>query len=668
MTQPRSKRQRVEYQSLESRELLASFGTPWPEPRELTISFPSDGTKIGSYESAASTNDAAETLDAIASRQEWQELALRAFQTWSIHADINVGLRNDHDLNFGVPGLSASDPRFGDFRIGATPQLGVLANSLPFQPAAGTFSGDIFLNSNENFQYHDWAGGLAPDPSTIDSGERDLFSVLLHETGNALGVDDNLFDWTVMFRQYTQPKGTLTTNDIQEIQSLYGVRTDPYETSSNDQLEFATLIPTPTGFSAATDVIGQRGSLLDASDTDHYQFQPVSGQDSVVVRLNASGISLLKSKLQVMDSTGQILAEANAASVFDNNVELEVSGLSSHSELSIRVVAEDPTDVYSVGDYVIELDYRDPQTIASSVFSLAYDAGIDSLFTNFDLHSIEQGLNDVVSDAEALIPISDAIADGKRYEFVSSVSSPTDVDHWQVVAPSQIDGPLSVHVAGVGADQAELQVRIVDSTGQPVGARGRILNDGTWVMEVAQPVANEEYVVRISVDPNSSVGQGNYVVTAEYEAPPQQLENFSAGSLGNNEDQFIRWTAGKTKLYRFDLSTEGTANDLVKLSIYDAHTLEIRTVVSSNAGSSRTVYALLTEGEYILRFTSVMNSSAANIQYSLLCDGLSDDQDDDDTDPEDGDGYDPYAYYTETDVETDPYGDYDYYYYYYYYP
>ena len=32
----------IDLESLESRNLLAAFGTPWPEPRDLTISFPAD--------------------------------------------------------------------------------------------------------------------------------------------------------------------------------------------------------------------------------------------------------------------------------------------------------------------------------------------------------------------------------------------------------------------------------------------------------------------------------------------------------------------------------------------------------------------------------------------------------------------------------------------------
>ncbi|MGB7347075.1 MAG: hypothetical protein WBD20_22820, partial [Pirellulaceae bacterium] len=117
----RSTTKSVSIESLESRRLLVAFGTPWPDARELSISFPADGVAVGEYQ-----NDIRQTLDQVADRTEWQELALRAYQTWAIHADINIGLRHDYDVRFGAPGLATNDPRFGEFRIGAIPQQGLL--------------------------------------------------------------------------------------------------------------------------------------------------------------------------------------------------------------------------------------------------------------------------------------------------------------------------------------------------------------------------------------------------------------------------------------------------------------------------------------------------------------------------------------------------------------
>src|SRR6056297_3090782 len=103
-----------EFESLEDRRLLAAFGNAWPEPRDLTISFPADGVQL-----ARQQNDINQTFDTLAARRDWQELALRAYQTWAIQAALNIGLRNDYNTDFGVPGMIVGDPRFGEFRIGS---------------------------------------------------------------------------------------------------------------------------------------------------------------------------------------------------------------------------------------------------------------------------------------------------------------------------------------------------------------------------------------------------------------------------------------------------------------------------------------------------------------------------------------------------------------------
>ena len=149
-----------------------------------------------------------------------------------------------------------------------------------------------------NFRFHDWANNAGPDPSTLGDDERDLFSLLLHETGNTLGLEDSTDEWTVMFQQYTSPKGVLTADDINRLQDLYGSRTDPYEQADNGQLQSATLLTTPVDFDTSVDVLRTRGSLASGTDVDYYKVIPGAGVDAATIQLKASGISLLQSKLE----------------------------------------------------------------------------------------------------------------------------------------------------------------------------------------------------------------------------------------------------------------------------------------------------------------------------------------------------------------------------------
>jgi hypothetical protein len=643
-------------ETLESRRLLAAFETPWPEPRELTISFPADGAWIGSYAS-----DLRSTFDQVAQRQQWEELALRAFQTWAIHADINVGLRNDHNIAFGTPGLTAGDPRFGDFRIGSFPQVGLLANSVPFQAVAGTYSGDVLLNSSVQYRYHDWVDGQPPAPGALLPDEFDLFSVLLHEAGNALGLDDRLEMETVMFGQYTVPKGILSADDIAAIQALYGARTDPYELFDNGQLQMATLLPAPSGFDPDTGVIGYRGSLVQGSDVDLYELIPVAGRDTVTIRLKAAGISLLKSRLEILDSTGTAIGAAQSVSVFDNDNLVEVSGLQAHAAVYVRVSALDAQDVYALGDYRLEVDYRSATAQAAAGAFANYDAGPDALFAGFGLIDGESGENDTVSTADALVAA--AYHPGTRYEHTSSVSAGADIDAWKITAPAQIHGRLIISLAAIGLSAPQLRIQVVDAAGVPVGAAGWLRPDGTWALEVGQPQANQDYWISISVDPNSAVSVGNYVVTAEFATPAPQMNDFVESDLAFTEDLFLRWTAGKTKLFRFDLGAiGGSPGDFVKLTIYDAHTQEMRLVIETPSNITRTALVWLNQGEYILRFSAQSDGDGQvpSIHFFLTGDGVSDDQDDYDLNPEEGQGdYDPYYHEYEYDADLANYYEYE---------
>src|SRR5437588_8698870 len=135
---------RWELEQLEDRIVPAKFGIPWHDANHLTLSLVPDGTPIASHQS-----NLFQTLDNQIGAGLWQRDLLRAFQTWAVQANVNVGVVADGGQPFGVPGPEQHDPRFGDIRVGAqsmSPE--VLSISVPPGPdLSGTLSGDVFLNS-----------------------------------------------------------------------------------------------------------------------------------------------------------------------------------------------------------------------------------------------------------------------------------------------------------------------------------------------------------------------------------------------------------------------------------------------------------------------------------------------------------------------------------------
>ena len=276
-------------------------------------------------------------------------------------------------------------------------------------------------------------------------------------------------------------------------------------------------------------------------------------------------------------------------------------------------------------------------------------------------------MGDSIAEVENVV--ANSFGESRKYEVRSSVTSATDLDYWKITAPASIDGRLLVQVAGVGTDRPDLRVKVVDASGNSVGTAGKLHSDGTFALEVAQPNAGQEYFVRVSVDPSSTVGVGNYVAVAEFQASSEQMNHLVSGDVSATVDDFVRWTAYETKLFRFDLGAVGaTADQAVRLTIYDAHSKNVELMAVAQSGITRSALAWLQDGEYILRFTAIEGTQqpAAAIEYTLALDGISDDQDDDDDSSDDDDDYSYYYYNPENDedYEDDYYDDYYYYYYY----
>src|SRR5262249_46873170 len=134
---------RLAMERLESRDVPATFGVPWLDGSNLTLSFAPDGTTTFDGPSALS-----QTLNSLGANAAKLEI-LRAFQTWASQANVNIGVVADGGQPFGANGAIQGDTRFGDIRLFAQ-ALGSdqLAETSPFNILGGSNAGDVTLNSN----------------------------------------------------------------------------------------------------------------------------------------------------------------------------------------------------------------------------------------------------------------------------------------------------------------------------------------------------------------------------------------------------------------------------------------------------------------------------------------------------------------------------------------
>lgn len=635
-TQRKRTMKKLAVESLEERRLMANFGTPWPDARSLSISFPTDQAAVGAYRNAAR-----EVLDQVADRVQWQEAALRAFQTWAVQANINVGLVTDRGDDFGAVGLSTNDPRFGEFRIGAFPQVAALANALPYQQIAGTWSGDVLLNTHTNYFLADWNSTSpiqVPAPNAKGPAI-ELFSVLLHEAGNALGLADNNIAGAVMNGTYSRPNGSLKTSDITAIRALYGPRRDIYETLANNTRTQATPIVNPSGFNG-TRPLSVNGSLNSLTDVDFYRVTPLPGKEKVSIRLWASGISLLKANLEVLDRFGNKLADVKADSIFGNNLQLDIGSLQNHSSLFVRV-ARNTNDVFAIGDYRLDIDYRD-SSLQPVLTPPPHDAdavddddpvvdyvSVDALFDKFGLVDREVGRNDTLSTATPLTTTT-GFLDRTRYEVISALASIGDRDLWSFRAPSVASPTLSITVDPVTKRISPLDVILLNRDGDRIASKIARKADGGISLVVANPVAGENYVLFVRSPSGTTVAPGNYVATINFATDPaSQMRTVYSGSVTSVAQSLSKLTTYKTQLFRFDLSSQALSNDAgVQLSIYDARTGNVVASLAAANGRVRTDYVWLGAGEYILKATRRVRlaSAAGSVNFTLRADVISDDQ------------------------------------------
>src|SRR5215213_5704375 len=107
---------RLHFDSLEDRQVPATFGIPWADSMHLTVSFAPDGTDIDG--TASNLFQAMQRVDPTGA---WRRDVLRAIQAWSNVTNINVGVTADSGEALGTTAPMDGSANFGTIRIAAKP-------------------------------------------------------------------------------------------------------------------------------------------------------------------------------------------------------------------------------------------------------------------------------------------------------------------------------------------------------------------------------------------------------------------------------------------------------------------------------------------------------------------------------------------------------------------
>ncbi len=337
----RSSAAHLNLESLEARLLLYSTtGGQWTFGNRITYSFAPDGTSIGGVPSAWYQSMSNRGF----SPQTWKTEFRKAAAVWEDVANINLVEVPDNGAAFGVSGNQQGDSRFGDIRIGGSPQssnvLGLSFLSPPYN--GGTLAGDIVMNTNQLWQ--------------INSAY-DIETVAIHEIGHALGLDHSAIASAVMYASYNyDSKQTLTTDDISGIQAIYGPRQpDRFDTrTDNDYYYRATNL---TGWLDGKNQITMPD--LDISGTyDQDWFlvtAPSNTTSTVTITMQSQYLSSLSPRFMVYTTSLYPVSDAYAVNSYGATITKTIGGVTPNLSFYVRTLgASNPS---GKGSYALMLNF-----------------------------------------------------------------------------------------------------------------------------------------------------------------------------------------------------------------------------------------------------------------------------------------------------------------------
>jgi hypothetical protein len=584
---------------LEDRLTPSTFGVPWLDPQHLTLSFVPDGTQAGTAPS-----NLAQSLNSQVPAGAWQLEILRAFQTWAVLGNVNIGLVPDGGQALGSAGLIEGDPRFGDLRVAGRPlSPELLASGSPFKLSGSTWGGDLLFNTQYPF-------GINP------VGAYDLFTVALHEAGHAFGLDDEAGDTTsAMYQTYTGARTGPNLQDATDFQSLYGLRTpDAYEGGNgNNSPQSATNLD--------PNHLGLRADISTPNDEDYYRVQfsdqlPAAAA-GLTVQVRTSGISLLVPAVTVYDSALNVVDSAAATSPLNGNLTVRVPNAIKGQNYIIRV-SNATQSVFGIGAYQLSINGVAPPSPAVPLPG-----------PNAAGHP-----NDPTTGARAIPPTTHS-GTWLDYSYQASLSSPTDTDYYRVHAP-KTTGKVAEQLLAVawGTTPGGLAPRIdvFDNTGKPVAAQVVGNQNGYFGVSVSNVAPDQDYILEVSpLNPGGPQAQGNYFVAADFTTNQIATLTATAGATltAGNPQLYQALTVNQSGSFQFVLNNTTAATAVptqVQMLIYDASGHLVFSLAANTGQPAVSGVAYLTAGTYTVRYAAVTQdgSAAPALTFTLATDLLSD--------------------------------------------
>jgi hypothetical protein len=578
---------RLRLEFLEDRCVPATWGNPWPDPSHLTLSFAPDGTAVDNGTSSlfSMTGNNASA---------WEFQILKAFQTWAVNSNINIGVVSDSGAAFTSGGAIQGDPRFGDVRIAAAPySTGQLAETSPYD-GYSAWSGSTILNSNYAY---------SPSGAT---GAYDLFSSMLHEAGHTFGFADSNDPTSVEYQYYRTYTG-LSAGDIAALQSLYGGprRLDQYA---------GAAIPNNAMTTAAALPVGQtiQGDISNNNEVEWFKFNTGLSVLPLTLSFRTAGVSLLTANVTVYNSAGNVVASSQSTDPLNGNLVLTLPPLSLLQTYYVKVSSA-RSDVFGIGTY--QMRVADDTLSAITGFL----AGLTNIFEPADTTD-PANLNGSQSQATRLSGSQSTAGSQIDAQIQAKLVANNDYDWYAIKAPAYASGTNteSMLVSVWGVNQAILspKVEVFDSNGQQLNAT--ILTEDSYssVLQLSNAVPGSTYYIRVDSNTGSS---GDYRLAVAFPTNGIDIPVAATGTFGTAVSSSISTlTMNEGAFMHFALSVGGQAGapDGVSMTIYDSNG-KVVTTLSSGSGDSHSADLWLGAGTYSVVFQR-SSSATSPLDFQLL--------------------------------------------------
>jgi hypothetical protein len=452
-----------------------------------------------------------------------------------------------------------------------------------------------------------------------------------------------------LYDQY-QDNQQLTSGDIAALQALYGMRSlDRNEGSSgNDTINTATQIQYPGGYTGSTPLVAY-GDIGSNHDADVFAVKPLSNYNGpITFQLQSAGISLLTTKLTIMDAKGNVLGQAQAASDFGDTVSVHLNQSSSNQTYYIEVQGA-TQDVFGIGSYGLAVTFDATNTISSSALQSVLTGPYQNLSPS-DLSALFLNPNGVLfnqngggngsggggsggggsSTTQTQLTPLPGYAQNTHYETTDSLASSSQVNIYQIASPSTSNGQslvLTATVRAVAPNGVAPRITILNNGGQVVSAQILANGGGVFTIQASGLNSGGNYSLEVAAGSSGS-GVGNYALDAAFSSTAANLSTFASGNLSAPARSYNFYVA-ESQLFQFLLSASGVgapAGSSVQMTITDQNGNVVYTLTGNAGDTVSSTALLLVPGAYTLSFTAIgpPGGPVPALSYSLMGESISD--------------------------------------------